>query len=99
MPIDSYPNPHSEAGTAPSSRMGGWATVNLKDGHDTAGAGMKVRMLGSTTFANLFGHFKARSCKNCRASDEMRFKLDAKLLTASDSPSKVHLPTPRSEYS
>lgn len=99
MAIGSYPSPPSEVGTDSPFRLDGWVTVNLKDGHDTAGAGMKVKMRESSTFANLFGHFKARSCNNCRAPDEMRFKLDAKLLTGSDSPSKVHPPTPRHEFS
>lgn len=93
MAIGSYPSPPSETTLSVSSATS--VRICLKDGHDTDGAGMICDMSRYDTFKNIFGHFKARSCKSCRAPDEMRFKKDAAcnssadLVSADDTPSKV----------
>lgn len=57
--------------TAPAKRR---VNIVLRDAHDVEGKGMTVKMLWQEKFKNVFDHFKARSCKTCRAPDEMRFK-------------------------
>lgn len=49
--------------------------VILQDAHDVGEKGMTVEILWTSTFMNVFDHFKARSCSTCRVPDEMRFKI------------------------
>lgn len=64
-------------------------TIILKDAHDSNGPGMKTRMPWTASFKNIFDHFKARSCLNCRATDEMRFKTTTALVSERDTPQSV----------
>lgn len=66
-----------------------YVVIILKDAHDSTGPGMKLRVRCTNIFKNIFDHFKARSCSNCRAAGEMRFKTATSLVSERDTPDSV----------
>ena len=63
--------------------------IICKDSHDEKGPGMTFKLPWMHRFKTIFNHFKARSCKNCRAPNEMRFKSQDTTVSEGDTPEKV----------
>ena len=65
-------------------------TLILKDAADRAiNSGLKFILNRFDNFAYAFDMFRARSCKNCKPAEQLRFKTKTKSVSESDTPYEV----------